>query len=237
MTKFGDNCSTTSLINDLSNLKTNSGEKIKDFNSIFNKLLNKIPTTSRPVVDVQFEWYLSSLPSNTTIFVDNANKNTLVENMKEVVSIKKGKNALERKKDQEDRKLKRVTFKDEAKKKAPKDPFDLEGLQEVFKTLSNDIVDIKKQVVEYSSRKPLRPFKRYHPPNPQPPNTISNVETDDEDEEEATFSADESQDEKIAKLNGMLDFILLISDGENKYEELPISTRSKGPIDLIQPIQ
>jgi len=60
----------------------NLGEKIKDFNSIFNKLLNKIPTTSRPGVDVQIEWYISSLPSNIVIFVDRANKNTLVENKK-----------------------------------------------------------------------------------------------------------------------------------------------------------
>jgi len=71
-----------SLINDLSNLKSSSDERIKDFNSRFNKLLNKIPTTSKPAVDMQIEWYISSLPSNIAIFVDKANKVTLVENMK-----------------------------------------------------------------------------------------------------------------------------------------------------------
>jgi len=44
-------------------------------------------------------------------------------------------------------------------------------------------------------KKPFRTFRRHHAPNPQPPNTISNAETDDEDEEEATFSVDESQDD------------------------------------------
>ena len=79
MTKFSDDITTATLINDLSNLKTNSGKKIKDFNSRFNKLLNKIPTTSKPgVLDVQIEWYISSLPSNIEIFVDRANKATWV---------------------------------------------------------------------------------------------------------------------------------------------------------------
>ena len=53
--------------------------------------------------------------------------------MKEDVSVEKGLNALENKKYQEDKKLKRVTFKDEAKMKAPKYPFDLEGLHQVLK--------------------------------------------------------------------------------------------------------
>ena len=82
-------------------------------------------------------------------------------------------------------------------------------------------------------KKPFRTYKRNQPPNPQPPNTISNADTDDEDEKETTFSADESQDEQIAELNGMWDFILPIFDSENEYEALPFSTRSKGPIDPI----
>jgi hypothetical protein len=53
-----------------------------------------------------------------------------------------------------ERKPKKSTFKDESKKKAPKDPFDLEGLQKVLKTMSNEMVEIKKQVVE-SSKNPF----------------------------------------------------------------------------------
>jgi len=47
--KFGDARSTMTLINDLSNLKTESRELIKHFNSGFNSLLNKIPAMSKPV--------------------------------------------------------------------------------------------------------------------------------------------------------------------------------------------
>ena len=83
LTKFGDDRSTTTLIKDLSNLKAELREPIKDFNSYFNKLLNKIPVASKPSDEVQNEWYISSLPSNTTIVVDRAAKPTLVENMKD----------------------------------------------------------------------------------------------------------------------------------------------------------
>ena len=107
--------------------------------------------------------------------------------------VEKGINALEKKQDQEDKKLKNVTFKDESKKKATKDPFGPKGLQQVLKTLSNEMVEIKKQVAESSSKKPFRTYRRNQPPNTQPPNTISNAETNDEDEEEATFSTDESR--------------------------------------------
>lgn len=50
--KFGDYWTTATLINDLSNLKTNPNEKINDFNSRFKILLNKIPDTSRHGIDV-----------------------------------------------------------------------------------------------------------------------------------------------------------------------------------------
>lgn len=62
LTKFGDDRSTKTLINDLSNLKAKPKEPIKDFNSLFNKLLNKIPTTSKTSDEVQNEWYIFSLP-------------------------------------------------------------------------------------------------------------------------------------------------------------------------------
>lgn len=44
LTKFGYDRSTATQINDLSNLKVEPKEPIKDFNSRFNKLLNKMPS-------------------------------------------------------------------------------------------------------------------------------------------------------------------------------------------------
>ena len=95
LAKFGDDRTIASLINDLSNLKVNLDERIKDFNSRFNKLLNNIRITSKPTIDVQIEWYISSLPSNIAIFVDRANKATLIEHMKESLSVERRIIALE----------------------------------------------------------------------------------------------------------------------------------------------
>jgi len=78
-------------------LKAELKEPIKDFNSRLNKLLNKIPTTSKPSDEVQNEWYISALPSNTSIFIDRASKPTLGENMKEAIDVEEHILALERK--------------------------------------------------------------------------------------------------------------------------------------------
>ena len=47
LTKYGDDRSLATLINDLSNLRIEHREPIKEFNARFNKLLNKIPTASK----------------------------------------------------------------------------------------------------------------------------------------------------------------------------------------------
>ena len=89
LTKYGDDRSLATLINDLSNLKSQQNQPIKDFNSRFNKLLNKIPQVSKPSEQVRSEWYINALPSNIAIFVDRAAKPTLAENMKEAISVEK----------------------------------------------------------------------------------------------------------------------------------------------------
>ena len=79
LAKFGDDRTTATLINDFSNLKAKTCEKIKDFNSRFNKLLSKIPATIVRGGEVQIEWYISSLPYNIAIFVDREKLATLAE--------------------------------------------------------------------------------------------------------------------------------------------------------------
>ena len=117
MTKFSDDRSTMTLINDLYNLRAKSREPVKDFNLRFNKLLNKIPTSSKSSEEVRSEWYIYALPSNIAIFVDRANKTTLVDNMKEAIVVEKCIIALEKKNIFEERKSKKVSFKEDPKKK------------------------------------------------------------------------------------------------------------------------
>lgn len=114
----------------------------------------------------------------------------------------------------------KVTFRDESKKKTPKGPFDLEGLQKVLKTMSNEMVDIKKQVAKTSSKKPFRPFERNSPADPKPPSAISNAESVGGKEEVST-NEEQTNEEEVEKLQGMWDFIL---PNEETQKALPVAT-------------
>ena len=60
--------------------------------------------------------------------------------MKEALFVERRILALEKRSQTDERKTKKVMFKDDSKKKTSKDPFDLEGLQKVLKTMSNEMV-------------------------------------------------------------------------------------------------
>lgn len=185
----------------------------------------------KPSDEVQNEWYISSLPSNASIFVNRATKPTLVENMKEAIAVEKC--ILDKKNELEEIKSKKVTFRDESKKKEPKYPFDLEALQKVLETMSNEMVNIKKQVAETFSRKDYRPYKINPSSDPKPPNTISNVESDVQEEEVSTAEK-QIDDEEVVELQVMWDFILPMSDNEESQEALPVVTRSRSIVDFPQ---
>jgi uncharacterized coiled-coil protein SlyX len=180
------------LINDLSNLKTEAREPIKDFNLRFNKILNKIPAASQPSEEVRCEWYITALPPNLAIFVDRENKTTLVDNLAEALALENRMVALEKRSAFEERKSKKISFKEDTKKKQMKDPFDMEGLQKVLKAMSNEMIDIRKQVAETSSKKPYRSFKRNLPMEVKPPNAVSNVESEEEEDSTSTMSDSDS---------------------------------------------
>jgi len=51
--------------------------------------------------------------------------------------------------------------------------------------MSNEMIDIKKQVGETSTKRPFRTFKISPSMDVKPPNAISNVESEEEEEEES----------------------------------------------------
>ena len=59
----------------------------------------------------------------------------------------------------------------------------MEGLQKFLKTMSNEMVEIKKQVAETSTKRPFRNFK-INQAESKPPNSISNAESEEEEEED-----------------------------------------------------
>ena len=103
--------------------------------------------------------------------------------------------------------------------------------------MSDEMEEIKKQVVESSSKKPFRSFKKTQTSNSQPPNVMSNIEYEQDDyEDEIVLYVEESQDEELVEVHGLWDFILPTFDNEDDHEALHVSTRSKGFIDSSQPI-
>lgn len=83
------------------------------------------------------------------MFIDRDQKEVLSDNMKETLAMEKRVLTLEKKVIIEEIKIdKKVTFREESQKKTAKNPFDLEGLQNFLKTMSNEMVELKNQVVE-----------------------------------------------------------------------------------------
>lgn len=97
----------------------------------------------------------------------------------------------------------------------------------MLKAMSNEMIDIKKQVAETSLKNPFRTFKRNPPMEVRPPSVVSNVEFEEDEEEENTTEG-QTDEEEVVELQGMWDFIL---PQEEDQEAFPVSTRSKNQLD------
>ena len=94
--------------------------------------------------------------------------------------------------------------------------------------MSNDIIEIKRQVAETSApKKSYRPYNKNSSSPSQPPNVISNAESD-QDTEGPSPSEHEPECEEEVELNGLWDFIL---PTEEERKAMPVSTRSKSSSD------
>jgi len=96
--------------------------------------------------------------------------------------------------------------------------------------MSNEMVDIKKQVAETSSKKPYKPYKRNPSTDSKPPNAITNVELEEEEEEIAT--EEPTNEEEVVEVQGMWDFIL---PDEEDQDASPVSNQSRSQLNPPQP--
>lgn len=71
----------------------------------------------------------------------------------------------------------------------------------------------------------FRPFKRNSQNDPKPLNFISNLESNGDEEE--VLSEEQMDDEEVAELQGMWNFIL---PNEQNQEVLPVATRSRNQL-------
>jgi hypothetical protein len=87
--KFGDDKSPPFLVMELSRLKMNPKEKVKDFNQRFLTLTNKIPVDSMPTKSLIVAYYTKALHNNIAIWVKMSKNNTLLESFEEAIQINK----------------------------------------------------------------------------------------------------------------------------------------------------
>jgi hypothetical protein len=159
---------------ELSSLKMNPKEKIKDFNQRFLTLNNQIPIDSMPFENLIVAYYTKALHQNIAIWVKRSKKTTLLEAFEEASQIEKDILSLK------DNISNEAEITPSSKKKIeilPRPPqtktqsesSDLESLQKVIQKLSNQVVDLRRSVEEASSSKgyykpPFRkPFPSNHP--------------------------------------------------------------------------
>jgi len=85
--KFGDDKTPVALILELSRLKMETKEKVKDFKIRFNTLFNRILATTRPTEEVLMEFYIVVVPIPTAMWVKRSNVQTLQGAIDEAVKV------------------------------------------------------------------------------------------------------------------------------------------------------
>jgi hypothetical protein len=170
--KFRDDKSPEVLVMELSSLKMNPKEKIKDFNQRFLTLKNRIPTDSMPAENLIVAYYTKALHQNIAIWVKRSKKATLLEAFEEVSQIEKDilslkDNICNEAETTSSSKKKIEILPRPPQNKTQSDSSDLENLQKVVQKLSNQVIDLRRSTEEASSSKgPYKPpFRKPFPTN------------------------------------------------------------------------
>jgi hypothetical protein len=161
--KFGDGKPPEFLVMDLSNLKMNAKEKVKDFNQRFLTLKNRIPADSMPAESLVIAYYTKALHQSIAIWVKRSKKATLLEAFEEATQIQKYILSLKDSSSNETETVSSSKKKIEilprpTQNKTQPENSDLENLTKVVQKLSNQVIDLKRSIEEASSSKgPYKP--------------------------------------------------------------------------------
>jgi hypothetical protein len=176
--KFGDDKSPEVLVMELSSLRMNPKEKIKDFNQRFLTLKNRIPTDSMPAENLIIAYYTKALHQSIAIWVKRSKKATLLEAFEEASQIEKDilslKDTTSNETETSSSSKKKIEILPRpSQNKAQPESSDLENLTKVIQKLSNQVIDLKRMAEEASSSKgPYKPpFRKPFPTNRPNPNT------------------------------------------------------------------
>jgi hypothetical protein len=176
--KFGDGKPPEVLVMDLSSLKMNPKEKVKDFNQRFLTLKNRIPADFMPAESLVIAYYTKALHQSIAIWVKSSKKPTLLEAFEEATQIEKDILSLKDSSSNETETISSSKKKIEilprpSQSKTQPENSNLENLTKVVQKLSNQVIDLKRSTEEASSSKgPYKPpFRKPFPtnrPNPNP---------------------------------------------------------------------
>jgi hypothetical protein len=176
--KFGDGKPLEVLVMEISNLRMNAKEKVKDFNQRFLTLKNRIPADSMPAESLVIAYYTKALHQSIAIWVKSSKKATLLEAFEEATQIEKDILSLKDSSSNETETVPSSKKKIEilprpAQNETQPENSDLENLTKIVQKLSNQVIDLKRLTEEASSSKgPYKPpFRNPFPqnqPNPNP---------------------------------------------------------------------
>jgi hypothetical protein len=176
--KFRDNKSPEVLVMELSSLRMNPKEKIKDFNKKFLTLKNRIPMDSMPDENLIIAYYTKALHHSIAIWVKRSKKATLLEAFEEANQIEKDilslKDTTSNEPETSSSSKKKIEILPRpSQNKAQLESSDLENLTKFVQKLSNQVIDLKRTAEEASSSKGTYkpPFRNPFPTNRPNPNT------------------------------------------------------------------
>jgi hypothetical protein len=156
--KFGDGKPPEVLVMDLSSLKINPKEKVKDFNQRFLTLKKQIPADSMPPESLLIAYYTKALHQSIAIWVKRSKKDTLLEAFEEATQIEKDILSLKDSSINETEIVSSSKTKIEilprpTQSKTQPENSDLENLTKFVQKLSNQVIDLKRSTEEDSSSK------------------------------------------------------------------------------------
>jgi hypothetical protein len=162
MEQFGDDKTSGIFFLELSRIKINKKEKVKDFNHRFITLLNRI--LENQFEAVQIEFYTTDLLLPISMFIKIKEKWTLAENFQEAIKVEKDLTSISshpRNEENTTSTSERNSKKNEGisktkSEKEDKELKDMESMQQMIKQIMNEIIDLKKNKSE--GNKPFNPF-------------------------------------------------------------------------------
>ncbi|KAH9296698.1 hypothetical protein KI387_044278 [Taxus chinensis] len=221
------------LLAQISQIKKDSQEPMREFVARFNRLINKIPPNTRPVDQIQKCFFLNAQSPEVSYALRRANLSTLVEDQTLAISV------------EDDLIMSGKLRRDPSKSKSASSSSSTPNTDPLVQKLANDLIAIKKQLAQHAPyadvpRKNFQPRNHFPasqtrlalegPPIKVPVNATCEVEEpdDEEDNEDCEEFVEEVDDEADELEGSRVNFFTTegIDDGDD-YDEVVADMNSE----------